>query len=189
MGRWAACFATRFALLYGLLLLLAAQLPVYLWLERALVWLVDASLSSTAGAQRQLWLDASGSAAVYRYEVAIGGVPRALGGPIHLHGFVPLLTLALVLATPRLAAAMRAGFAGAGALAGMLLAAGMLMSDLQGWERAAFPGAGGPYPRAIAVFDGLHRTAAAGLIPLVLWSFFAAAHPRLTRVRDSTQNP
>lgn len=173
MGCWAAYFAARFALLYALLLLIAAQLPVYVWLEHALVGLVEPSLANAAGVQRQLWLDASGADPIYHYEVASAGVRRTLGGPIHLHGFVPLVTLALVLATPRLSPARRAGFAAAGALAAMLLAAGMLMSDLQGYERAAFPGSSGPYPRAIALFDGLHRTAGAGLIPLVLWSFLA----------------
>jgi hypothetical protein len=173
VGRWAASFAARFALLYALLLVLAAQLPVYLWLEHALVWLVEVTLPGDAALRRQLWLDASG-APVYRYDVALGSVRQVLGGPIHLHGFVPLVTVALVLATPRLGAARRAGFAAAAALAAMLLAAGMLMSDLQGWERAAFPGSRGPYPRAIALFYGLHRTAGAGLIPLVLWSFFAS---------------
>jgi hypothetical protein len=174
VGRWAASFAARFALLYAGLLVIAAQFPVYLWLEHALVWLVQATLPSAGAVQRQLWLEAGSGAPLYRYDVALGGLRELLGGPIHLHGFVPLVTVALVLATPRLGPARRAGYAAAAAGLAMLLAAGMLMSDLQGWERAAFPGSRGPYPRAIALFEGLHRTAGAGLIPLVLWSFFAS---------------
>jgi hypothetical protein len=166
-------FVARFALLYAALLLIATRVPIYVWIEHALVRAVEPTLASGGNAVRELSLDTSAGAPAYRYEVELAGIRRALDGPIHVHGFVPLMTLALVLATPQLSRAKRAGFAVAGTLASALLAAGMLMSDLQGYELAAFPSSSGPYPRVIALFDGLHRTAAAGLIPLVLWSFAA----------------
>ena len=169
--RFVACFA----LLYAAVLLTATRVPIYLWIEHALVRLVNPTLPNGDGALRKLSLDTSSGVPSYLYEVELAGIRRALGGPIHVHGFVPLVTLALVLATPQLTRAKRTGFAVAGTLASALLAAGMLMSDLQGYERAAFPSSDGPYPRAISLFDGLHRTAGAGLIPLVLWSFAAFA--------------
>jgi hypothetical protein len=184
MRTWSARFVARFSLLYAAVVLVSAMLPIYVWIEHALVWLVDPMLLSASGAPRELWIAGGEDGARYQYEVElISGARRALGGPIHLHGFVPLSTLALVLATPRPGRVRRASLAAAGVLAcSLVLALGMLMSDLQGYERAAFPGSSGPFPRAIALFDGLHRTAGAGLLPLVLWTF--ACYPLRRDDRD-----
>jgi hypothetical protein len=172
---WSLRFVARFALLYGVLLVSAVRLPLYVWIEQALVRLVTPALHSTADTLRSLEIEsAAGETPRYRYTVERSGVRRSLGGPIHLHGFVPLLVLALVLATPGLARSKRAHLPAALAIAsGLLLAAVMLMSDLTAYERSAFPGSPGPCGGTAVWFDGLHRTAGAGLLPLVLWALAA----------------
>ncbi len=92
--------------------------------------------------------------------------------------------LALVLATPgagwrRLVTTLAAG----GALI-FAIDVGMLMNDLQSSERSLFPDAGGPFPAPIALIGGLHDTAGAGILPVVLWTFFLAG-PALARARAS----
>ena len=187
MRGWALRFVARFALLYAVLLIGAARLPVYLWIEHALVRLVAPALRSTPDAVRSLGIEIEDGTPRYRYAVERSGTRRVLGGPIHVHGFVPLLTLALVLATPGLARTRRACLPAALVLAsGVLLGAGMLLSDLAAYERAAFPGATGPCGGAW--FDGLHWTAGAGLLPLVLWSF-AAFGARSATQADKTRAP
>lgn len=166
---WSRTFALRFALLYAALLGAAAIAPLYVWGERALVCAAD--LLASAGPARTLALDEREAPPVYRYSVA----GRELEGPMHAHGFVVLLTAALVLATPGITERKRWLSGSAALLAAVLLALGMLASDLRALEAQAFPGTGGAFASALGLFGGLHRTAGAGLLPLVLWTFAAFA--------------
>lgn len=170
----------QFALLYAGLTWLASVAPVYPAIERALAALAGAALGpfEAEGEHRSLRIESPDGTAVYRFDVEIDGRRRILGGPIRLHGFVPLLFVALVLATPGLSWKRRGISLVVGTGACMLLATGMLMNYLQVLERAAFPGSDGPYPQAISWLDAVGRTAAGGLLPLVLWAFAAGPHLR-----------
>jgi hypothetical protein len=97
---------------------------------------------------------------------------------LHAHGFVALLFLALVLASPWLGARRLALAASTGAVLVVVLCVLMLMSDVARWEdeaRAAMnlaPGAR-PYWLPVGFVAGLHQTAAAGLLPIVYWALVA----------------
>jgi hypothetical protein len=104
---------------------------------------------------------------------------------MHVHGFVALLFVALVLATPWLGVRRLALAASAGAVLVSTICVLMLMSDVAGWEgeaRAAMslsPGSR-PYWLPVGFAAGLHQTAAAGLLPIVYWALVAVrpAAPR-----------
>ena len=111
--------------------------------------------------------------------VNCAAVSRELVRPYHKHGFVLVLFVALALATPGLGLRRGALWLGVGGAAAFLLCVAMLMSDVELWESAAVAEAGlqptrGPYAIPFGVVQGLHRTAAAGLLPVILWVFLVS---------------
>jgi len=175
--RWLLWLA-RFALVYGALAGLAAVLPLYRGIERPLVVLADALLRQHAMESRELSLEPRGSGAVYVYALRLGGQSQRIERPMHAHGFVALLFLALVASTPWPGARRFAGAFAGGALLVVAIMLLMLMSDVEGWERAAVAAAGlepgvGPYLLPLGFVAGLHQTAAAGVIPIVYWALVA----------------
>jgi hypothetical protein len=171
-------FVVQFAILYALLIWVASdKLPIYVWIERGLVAFVDLTLQlvAQADALRELSLDLTRTPPAYRLHVELGDRVQTLGGPMRMHGFVPLLFVALVIATPRLTLRRRGISLLIGGALCSLLAAGMLMNYVQTIERRAFAGRSqGPYPAWIGFVEGLQRTAAGGLIPVIVWGFFAS---------------
>jgi hypothetical protein len=180
MPRQALYLVARFALLYGLFVGLCAIVPVYAWLEAATTRVAAAALRERALEARTLSLEQRDDAFVYVYDLRVGAIARTIERPYHKHAFVIVLYLALVLATPKLGARdLAVAVVGGGAVV-FLLCVAMLMSDVELWERealaaAGYPGSPSPFPISLGIIVGLHRTAAAGLLPLILWTFFAAS--------------
>jgi len=175
-SRFALVLLARFALVYGALVAVCAVLPVYASIERAATAVAAAPLRERAQEARALRFDASADPPSYVYELRVGSVSRELVRPYHKHGFVLVLFAALALATPGLGLRRGALWLAAGGAAAFLLCVLMLMSDVELWERAAVAEAGlqatrGPYPIPFGAVQGLHRTAAAGLLPVILWVF------------------
>lgn len=168
----------RFAVVYGLLSWLAAVAPVYAQLERPFVVIANALLRESPPESRSLSLDQSGGAPRYLYELRVGEQGRRSERDLHAHGFVALLFIALVLATPWLGA-RRFGLAVAGGAALTLaVCVLMLMSDVVRWEAEArsamnLPLGSRPYWIPVGFAAGLHQTAAAGLLPIVYWALVA----------------
>jgi len=187
MPRRALILLARFALIYGLLVWLCASVPVYAWIEGAATRVAASLLRERAMQARELALEQRGDSFVYVYDVRIGAVSRMHEQGYHKHAFVLVLYLALVLATPGLGARdLALALLGGGAIV-FLLCVAMLMSDVALWERAALADAGlgdvpGPWPFPLGFMAGLHRTAAAGLLPVILWVFFAS-RPGVLRAR------
>ena len=180
MPRQALVLVARFALVYGVFVWLCASVPVYAWIESAATRVAAAALRERAMESRTLALERRGDAFVYTYDLRVGAIARTLEHPYHKHAFVLVLYLALVLATPRLGARNLAIAALGGGAVVFLLCVAMLMSDVERWEldalaAAGYPGAPGPFPISFGFIEGLHRTAAAGLLPVILWAFFAAS--------------
>jgi hypothetical protein len=179
MPRGVLLLVARFAVVYGLFVWLCASVPVYAWIETAASRVAAAGLRERPLEARSLELVRRGDAFVYVYDVRVGAIAKTLERPYHKHAFVFVLYLALVLATPKLGARdLAIALVGGGAIV-FLLCVAMLMSDVELWERdalaaAGYPGAPGPYPVSLGFIEGLHRTAAAGLLPVILWAFFAA---------------
>lgn len=192
MYRRALVLVARFALVYGLLVGLCASVPVYAWIEAAATRVAAAGLRQGAMQSRALVLEQRGDAFVYVYDLRVGAISRKLESPYHKHAFVLVLYLALVLATPRLRARdyTVALLAGGGIVFALCVA--MLMSDVEIWERDALAKAGlaetaGTWPVSLGFIAGLHRTAAAGLLPVILWTYFAASRAELFgRTRRAT---
>jgi hypothetical protein len=194
MRRNAFILLARFALLYGLLVWLCASFPVYAWVEGAATRVAASLLREHAMQARSLVLEQRGDAFVYVYGLRVGAVSRTLEKPYHKHAFVLVLYLALVLATPGLRPRQRVlALLGGGALVFVLCVA-MLMSDVALWESGALAEAGlsdvpGPWPIPLGFMAGLHRTAAAGILPVVLWVFFASPRAALrARTRSATSD-
>ena len=192
MPRRALLLIARFTVVYGLLVWLCASVPVYAWVESVVTRVAAAALREGAMQSRALVLERRADAFVYVYDLRVGAVSRRLEQPYHKHAFVLVLFLALVLATPQLGARERAiaGLAGGAVVFAFCVA--MLMSDVEIWERDALVAAGlaataGPWPVSLGFIQGLHRTAAAGLLPVILWTFFAASRAGLrVRTRRAT---
>jgi len=179
----ALAYVARFALVYGLLVWACAALPVYEWIETAVAHVAAVPLRERAMETRSLALEQRGHGWVYRYGFRVGALAKEIERPVHKHAFVLVLFAALVLATPALGARERLLFGLGGGAIVFLLCVAMLMSDLELWERQALEAAGypnppGPYPIPLGFIEGLHRTAAAGLLPLILWGFFVASRAR-----------
>lgn len=179
MPRLALLMLARFAVVYGLLVWLCASVPVYGWIEAGATRVAAAALRGGAMQSRTLVLERRGDNFVYLYNLRVGEISRKLENGYHKHAFVLVVFLALVLATPRLGA-RELGVAllfGGGIV--FLLCVAMLMGDVERWERDALSGAGlavnGPWLVSLGFVDGLHRTAAAGLLPVILWTFFVAS--------------
>ena len=189
MSRFALVLLARFALVYGALVVLCAVLPVYAWIERAATVVAAAPLRERAQEARALRFEPRADPPSYVYELRVGAVPRELQRPYHKHGFVLVLFEALALATPGLGLRRGALLVAGGSAAAFLLCVAMLMSDVELWERAAVAEAGlqptrGPYWIPFGFVQGLHRTAAAGLLPVILWVFLVTrrgASPDRTR--------
>jgi hypothetical protein len=178
MHRRALLLLARFAVVYGVLVALCAGLPVYAAIERAATAVASAPLRQRALESRALRFEVSVDPPEYVYELRVGAVSRELRRVYHKHGFVLVLFVALALATPGLGLRRGALFLAGGAAAAFLLCVAMLMSDVEVWERDALAQAGveasaGPYLLPLGVVQGLHRTAAAGLLPVILWTFLA----------------
>ena len=176
MTRRALWIAVRFALVYGALTWLAAVTPLYLALERPLVRVANALLHQSADETRSLALEPRDGAPTYLYELRVGTQGRRLERGMHAHGFVALLYLALVAATPWTLLRRLALPAAAGALLVFTVCLLMLMGDVAGWEAEARSAmglavaSGRPYLVPLGFVAGLHQTAAAGLIPIAYWT-------------------
>ncbi len=192
MPRLALVLVARFALVYGLAVWLCASVPVYAWIESAASRVAALTLRERALESRALELERRGDAFVYVYDMRVGAISRRLEHPYHKHAFVFVLFLSLVFATPGLGARELAVAALGGGAIVFLLCVAMLMSDVELWERealaaAGYPGAPGPWHVSLGFIEGLHRTAAAGLLPVILWTFFAASRAGLrARTRRAT---
>ncbi|HTO51979.1 MAG TPA: hypothetical protein VMR50_01225 [Myxococcota bacterium] len=176
MTRQVLWIAARFALVYGALTWLAAVTPVYAALERPCVRVANALLRESADETRALSLEPRDGAAVYLYELRVGSQGRRLERGMHAHGFVELLFIALVAATPW-GVTRRLGWAlVSGAALVFAVCVLMLMSDVAGWEAEARGAmglaalSGRPYAIPLGFVAGLHQTAAAGLIPIAFWT-------------------
>jgi hypothetical protein len=185
----------RFALVYGVLVALCALLPVYVWIERAATVVADVPLHQRALEARSLRFEPRADPPAYVYELRIGAAPRELRRAYHKHGFVLVLIVALVLATPGLALRRRVAMLAGGSALAFLLCVAMLMSDVEVWEHenlaaSNLQAATGPYLVPLGWVRGLHRTAAAGILPVILWVFLVsrAAREKIERhiVRVST---
>jgi len=190
--RDALLLVARFAVVYGLVVWLCSSVPIYAWIESATARVAATALREHAMQARALKVERRGDDFVYVYDLRVGAVSRKIEKPYHKHAFVLMLFLALVLATPRLGARDRAIALLAGGAVVFALCAALLMSDVALWEREALAaadlaGVPGPWPVPLGFIAGLHRTAAAGLLPVILWTFFAVsrAEPR-ARTRRAT---
>ena len=180
MPRRTLLLLLRFAAAFGLLAWLAAEIPVYQWLERPVVAAAGALLHQRAMESRSLALVQRGEGHwIYVYDLRLGEQRSVVDRPMHAHGFVALVFASLVLATPWPGARRAALLVGIGAPLVFALCTLMLMSDVAGWEAetVAALGVAPPHPGAYRVplgfVAGLHRTAAAGLLPVVLWALVA----------------
>ena len=177
MNRRALTLVARFAVVYGLFVWLCASVPVYAWIEGAATRVAASALRERAMESRALAIERRGDAFVYRYDLRVDAISRTVERPYHKHAFVLVLFLALVFATPGLDARDLALALLAGGSVVFLLCVAMLMSDVALWESALLSEAGlaptvGPYPVSLGFVEGLHRTAAAGLLPIMLWALF-----------------
>lgn len=177
----------RFAAAFGLLAWLAAAFPVYPWLERPVVAAANTLLHQRALESRSLSLAQRGEDHwMYVYDLRLGEQRSVVDRPMHAHGFVVLIFASLVLATPWPGARRAALLVGIGAPLVFALCTLMLMSDVAQWEAetvaalGAQPPTPGPYWIPLGFVAGLHRTAAAGLLPVVVWALvaFRPASPR-----------
>lgn len=177
MPRFALLLVARFAVIYGLAVWLCASVPVYAWIEAGATRVAAAALRGGAMQSRALALELREDSYVYVYELRVGAVGNRIERPYHKHAFVFVVFVALVLATPRLRARERLAALLAGGGLVFLLGVAMLMSDVERWEHEVLAAAGlaltRPFPVSLALVEGLHRTAAAGLLPVILWTFFA----------------
>lgn len=188
MSRRTLWLLLRFAAAFGLLAWLAAAFPIYSWLERPVVATANALLHQRGLESRTLALEAGGEGGpTYVYELRLGGQARRVERPIHAHGFVALIFASLVLATPGLGLRRLAWVVAIGAPLVFALCALMLMSDVALWESEAVaamnvqPPEIGPYRIPLGFVAGLHRTAAAGLLPIALWALVAVRPPARPR--------
>ena len=161
----------RFSAVYAILIALSFYLPVYQWIDIAAARVVDASFSliDGPGVERSLRLDEREGVWGYVYGVEKRKNPKTITAPFHAHAFVLVLYVALVLGTPGISWQRMLLALGAGGVLVFLIGVGMLVVDVQGWEKGP-----GPFPRIVGVMNGLHLTAAGGLLPLVLWGFVIA---------------
>lgn len=179
MPRRVVLILARFALVYGVLVALCAALPVYVWIERAATAVAALPLRERALEARTLYFEPRADPPAYVYELRVDAMPREMRRAYHRHGFVLVLVVALVLATPGLGLRRGALLLAAASAAAFALCVAMLMGDVEVWERDAVAGGGlgatrGPYPFPLGFVQGLHRTAAAGLLPVILWAFLAS---------------
>lgn len=166
----------RFGVWYAGLLAISVWTPLFEQLERPVVAGVDAILAhdATPGPTRKLALVPRESGWVYTLELERDGVQRSVERGLHPHAYLLLLFVALLLATPALRWRVRVVGLAVGAALSLLLAAGLLLSDVATWERAAFPDATSVDAWAVRGFAALHRSAGAALLPPLLWLLYVA---------------
>jgi hypothetical protein len=176
MTKRALLLVARFALVYGALSWLAAVTPIYAELERPFEWIANAFLRESPEESRKLEFETHDLSGTYLYELRVGTKGDRLERAMHAHGFVALLFLALVAATPWLGARRLALAFASGAALVLAVCVLMLMSDVVGWEAEAQSalGFGGsaarPYLIPLGFVAGLHQTAAAGVLPIAFWA-------------------
>ena len=94
-----------------------------------------------------------------------------------------VLFLALVLASPGLAARTRVVALLVGGFAMFAVAVGMLTNDIETLELGGAwplpPDAAGPFGWPARWMRGLHGTAAAAILPIVVWALFLGSEWRL----------
>ncbi len=180
----------RFSVVYGLLVWLCYAVPAYEWIERGTSAIVDGTLQLAGGAgeQRSLGFEARQGGYYYIYDVELENEHRTLVRGYHKHAFILVLFVGLALGTPNLRWRRRATAFVVGGVLTFGICVGMLMADLQGWERAAFTDSDGPYPGVIMTMRGLHLTAAGGMLPIIIWAFLVAG-PMLDELRSESSQP
>ena len=172
-------FLLGFAVIYGLVLLICWRFPVYAYYERANSALVAQTLrlTDTRKVTRSLELEKKSGSWIYAYSLRINEEARTIERPYHPHAMPLFLFLALVLASPGLGRIWQLRFLiiGGGSMA--VVAACMLMSDLHLWEMEVVsdPEHSRPFTWSRYVIPGLHRTAAAALLPIVIWAFLLSS--------------
>jgi hypothetical protein len=183
MPRRTLLLLLRFAVAFGLLAWLAHAFPVYPWLERPTVAVANALLHQRAMESRSLQLVQRDAQWLYVYDLRLGEKRSAIEKPMHAHGFILLIFASLALATPNLGWRRMALAFGIGAALAFGLCLLMLMSDVALWESETVAALGlqppqvGPYWIPLGFVAGLHRTAAAGLLPVALWVLLLADRP------------
>lgn len=194
MPRLALLLLARFAVIYGLAVWLCASVPVYAWVEAGATRVAAAALRGGAMQSRALAFEPRDESYVYVYDLRVGAVAKRIERPYHKHAFVLVVFLALVLATPGLGHRERLAALLLGGGLVFLLGVAMLMSDVERWESEVLAAAGlaltRPFPVSLQLISGLHRTAAAGILPVILWTFFAVWRlgPR-ARTLSATSRP
>jgi hypothetical protein len=186
MPRRTLLLLLRFAAAFGLLAWLAAAFPIYPQLERPVTAAANALLHQRAQESRELMLVQRDDRWLYLYDLRLGEQRRVSEHPMHAHGFIALIFASLVLATPGLGARRLALVLAIGLPLVFALCTLMLMSDVALWESETIASLGleapriGPYWIPLGFVAGLHRTAAAGILPVVLWALLAVrpAPPR-----------
>ena len=179
MPRRTLLLLLRFAAAFGLLAWLASAFPIYPWLERPTAAAANLLLHQRGMESRALSLQERNGSWVYVYDLRLGSQQRELERPMHAHGFILLIFASLVLATPGLGPRRLAGVVAIGTGLVFALCTLMMMSDVALWEAETVaslglqPPAVGPYWIPLGFVAGLHRTAAAGLLPVVLWVLLA----------------
>ena len=150
-----------------------------------------AGLRERAMESRALAIERRDDAFVYKYDLRVGAIAKADRAPVPQArvraGAVSSRSCSRRPGSTR--ATSRSRSLGGGAIV-FLLCVAMLMSDVELWERealaaAGYPGPPGPFPIPLGFIEGLHRTAAAGLLPLILWAFFAASRARTARANTA----
>lgn len=168
----------RFAAVYALVLVLCALFPVYACCESLVAWVTEQTLELTddAALARSLSFEREGAGGHYVYGVRYRDSENSVELPFHPHAMPLLLLLALVLAAPGIDLRTRVTALVAAGVVMFAVAVGMLMGDIQDWELsgawAALPAElAGPFGWPVELVRGLHGTAAAALLPVVVWIF------------------
>jgi hypothetical protein len=192
-----ASLLLRFAVFYAILLGVALRVPLFEGFERPLVVVVNGALQAIPGPDVTRRLELTRGPTGWSYGLELERQEDAQGQPerrnveksYHAHGYVLVLLVALILATPGLGWRRRLGCLVVANAMAFVLMAGLLLSDVQAWEHEAF-GRGttrGVFWTIATAFDGVHRSSAAGLLPILLWLLYAASRP--ARVAPGDREP
>ena len=168
---WLGAFFLRFVILYAVLTYASLQFPIFEVLESASVALVDVgySISISGEAQRSVELVELDGVPTYRLGISRPSGRTELHYPYHPHGYIAMLYVAVVLATPAVDRRRRLLWLVGGTFGVLLLATGLLVSDLALWLADAELAPGPPSWSPIGLLGGLHRTSGAVLLPVLLW--------------------
>ena len=182
-----ALLLIRFAVLYAVLLGVALRVPLFAHFERPLVVVVNDVLQAISAPDTTRRLELTRGPAAWSYVLHLerhGDSERQtetkrVEKSYHAHAYVLVLLIALILATPGLSWRRRLGCLVVASAMAFALTAGLLLSDVQAWEHEAFgrKTTSGFLWGTAAVFDAVHRTSAAGLLPILLWLLYAGSLP------------